>query len=68
MPIVDIFMAVLGIVMGALIVRHRAYYAQWAAGLAPTSLRSELPLKMLFLVLGLGMNAGSIVVLMGYRL
>ena len=68
MPITDLFMAALGIVMGALIVRHRADYARWLAGLVPTSLGSELPLKMFFLVIGLGMNAGSVVVLMGYRL
>lgn len=67
MPVTDIFMALLGIVMGALIVRHRSEYARWAASLAPALLRRELPLKAFFLVIGLGMNAGSLAVLLRHH-
>jgi hypothetical protein len=68
MPIANVIMAALGIVMGALIIFYRGEYARWATRSAPGGVGGELIYRVVFLMLGLGMNAGSLAVLLSTRL
>ena len=63
-----ILMAALGIVMGALIIFYRGEYARWATQRAPGTAGGEVVFRAAFLALGLGMNAGSLAVLLSLRL
>ena len=68
MLIGNVIMAALGIIMGILFIWYRSDYAHWASDRAPVGLASEPVLRAMFLALGLGMNAGSLAVLLGGRI
>ena len=68
MPIGNVIMAALGIVMGALIIFYRGDYARWAMQRTPGAAGGEVAFRAVFLALGLGMNAGSLAVLLSLRM
>lgn len=68
MPVGNVIMAALGIVIGALIIFYRGEYARWATERAPRGMGGEVAFRALFLAFGLGMNAGSLAVLLNLRI